>query len=200
MDRTKFLTGHPSNSFYRELHTLHDLLFSEFKKQFNRSLPFTDEIFDRWERARRLNFGEGSSIYDSSYVFGDVKVGKGCWLGPFTIIDGSGGLIIGENCTISAGVHIYTHDNLKQTLSGGLLSIEHKATFIGACTYIGPQSVIASGVRIGKHCVIACNSFVNNDIPDYSIVAGNPTKLIGRVMLKDNDVIFDYNIANDSSD
>lgn len=194
MDRNKALSNHPSEKTYNDIHALHDFLFSEFKLQFDRSLPFTDEVFDRWERAEKLNFGQGSSIYDSSFVFGDVKVGKKCWLGPFTIIDGSGGLSIGDNCTISAGVHIYTHDNVKQTLSGGKLPMEHGAVSIGNCTYIGPQSMITKGVKIGNHCVIASNSFVNKSIGDNSIVAGNPAQLIGKVIIKENDIEFDFNL------
>src|SRR5204863_7859634 len=132
------LKNHPQENEFNNLHALHDFLFSEFKKQFNRSLPFADEVFDRWERAKKLGWGEGSSVYDSSCIFGDVSVGKRCWIGPFTIIDGSGGLTIGDSCTISAGVHIYSHDNLKQTLSGGKFSIEHAPVSIGNCSYIGP--------------------------------------------------------------
>ena len=193
MDRKAVLKNQPYEKNYNEIHALHDCLFSEFKLQFNRSLPFTDEVFDRWERAKKLGWGEGSSVYDSSYVFGDVKVGKKCWIGPYTIIDGSGGLNIGENCTISAGVHIYTHDNLKQTLSGGKLPIDHDAVSIGDCTYIGPQSMITKGVKIGNHCVVASNSFVSKNVENYCIVAGNPAKVIGKVVMKENDIAFEYN-------
>jgi|SRR3954463_13882477 acetyltransferase-like isoleucine patch superfamily enzyme len=194
MNRDEFLKKQPEEKTYNDIQSLHELLFSEFKKQFNRSLPFTDEVFDRWERAKKLGWGEGSSVYDSSYIFGNVQVGKKCWIGPFTIIDGSGGLSIGDHCTISTGVHIYSHDNLKQTLSGGKLPMEHAPVSIGSCTYIGPQSIITKGVTIGKHCVIASNSFVSTTVEDNTIVAGNPAKVIGNVIIKDNDIEFDYTI------
>jgi acetyltransferase-like isoleucine patch superfamily enzyme len=170
------------------------LLSNGFRDQFDRSLPFTDEVFDRWDRAKKLNWGEGSSVYDSSYIFGKVKVGKNCWIGPFSIIDGSGGLVIGDNCTISTGVHIYTHDNLKQTLSGGKLPIELSSVSIGKCTYVGPQSIITKGIKIGNFCVIASNSFLSKDVEDYSIVAGNPAKVIGKVIIKGDDIEFDYSL------
>ena len=73
---------------------------------FNRVLPFGDYISDRWEKAHYLGFGEQTTIYDSSLVLGDVKVGKNCWIGPYTILDGSGGLCIGDCCDISAGAHL----------------------------------------------------------------------------------------------
>jgi hypothetical protein len=60
-----------------------------------------DYLVDRWDKARMLGFGEDISAYDSCLVIGDVKVGKGCWIGPFAILDGYGGLTIGDCCTIS---------------------------------------------------------------------------------------------------
>ena len=77
----------------------------EVNDRFKRTLPLADYIVDRWEKARELGFGEGTSIYDSSLVFGDVRVGEHTWIGPFTLLDGSGGgLEIGSHCSISAGV------------------------------------------------------------------------------------------------
>jgi acetyltransferase-like isoleucine patch superfamily enzyme len=194
MDRKNVLKDQPEEKVFNDIHSLHNFLSVEFKKQFDRSLPFTDEVFDRWERAKKLGWGEGSSVYDSSYIFGEVIVGTKCWIGPFTIIDGSGGLSIGDNCTISTGVHIYTHDNVKQTLSGGKMPMEHGAVWIGSCTYIGPQSMITKDVTIGHHCVIASNSFVSKNVEDFSIVAGNPAKVIGKVVMKENNIEFDYNL------
>ena len=155
MDRRKALKGKSSESFYDSMHGLHNDLGKEFSVQFDRSLPFPDEVFDRWERAKELGFGKGSSIYDSSYVFGKVKVGQNTWIGPFTIVDGSGGLEIGDNCTISSGVHIYTHDNVHQTLTEGKRPIERAPVSIGKCTYLGPNVIVSKGVSIGD---TLCNS------------------------------------------
>ena len=49
---------------------------------------------------------------------------------------------------------------------------------IGDDTWIGTNVVIAGTVVIGKHCVIGANSVVTHDIPDYSVVAGAPCKVI----------------------
>lgn len=192
MDRGKVLQNKLTLQTFEELQALHESLSAAFTSQFDRSLPFSDEIFDRWARAKSLGWGEGSSVYDSSYIFGKVVVGNSCWIGPFTIIDGSGGLTIGNHCTISSGVHIYSHDNVKQTLSSGKLPIEHAPVQIGNNTYIGPQTIISKGVTIGSYCVVASNSFVKDSIPDFSIVAGNPAKIIGTVVVKENKIEFLY--------
>ncbi len=153
------------------------------RAEFQRSLPFQDAMFDRWERARRLGFAADASIYNSAAVFGEVSVGLATWIGPNTLLDGSGGGIeIGAHCSISSGVHIYTHDTVLWALSGGKCQHREAPVRIGDCVYIGSQSVIAAGVTIGSRCVVAANSFVNDDIPEATIVGGTPARKIGSVV------------------
>jgi acetyltransferase-like isoleucine patch superfamily enzyme len=155
---------------------------AELKAKWDRSLPFADGLFDRWERARRLGFEEGASIYDSACVFGSVLVGAQTWVGPWVVLDGSGGGIrIGATCTISAGVQIYTHDTVLWALSGGKLPKSSGAVSIGNQVYIGSQSIIGRGATIGDMVLIAANSFVNRDVAPRTIVGGSPARPIGRV-------------------
>lgn len=151
------------------------------RKRCNRSLPFADYIVDRWQKARELGFGEGCSIYDSSLVIGEVKVGKNTWIGPFTVLDASGGLEIGEFCSISAGVQIYTHDTVKWAVSGGEVPPELAAVSIGNRCYIGPNTVITKGVSIGDGCVIGANSLVLDDVEPGAKAFGTPCRVVGPV-------------------
>lgn len=154
-------------------------LRSDKKQQFNRVLPFGDYFSDRWEKAQYLGFGEGSSIYDSAIVIGNVTVGKYCWIGPGVMLDGSGGLNIGDYCSISMNVQIYSHDSVDWAVSGGEKPYQYAPTSIGSRCYIGPNSVISRGVCIGDGAVIGANSFVNTDVSPGSKVAGNPARVIG---------------------
>ena len=98
-------------------------------------------------------------------ILGNVKVGKNTWIGPNCILDGIGGLEIGDNCSISAGVQIYTHDTVDKSISmGRLKKIPQKKTVIGNGVYIGPNSVISKGVTIGDQVVIGALSFVNKSL------------------------------------
>ena len=151
---------------------------NKIKHKYNRVLPLNEQFTDRWEKAKFLGFGDNTSIYDSSVVIGDVKVGKDTWIGPFSILDGSGGLKIGNNCSISAGVQIYSHDSVKWAVSGGDKSYEHEPTTIGNNCYVGPNSIISKGVTIGDECIIGTNSFINKSFPSGSKIAGNPAKRI----------------------
>ena len=188
-DRDECKTEH---ALLIELRQLYMFLKEQFRQKWDRELPFEEMLFDRWERAKDLGFAEGSSIYQSSYVYGDVKVGKGAWIGPFTLLDGSGTLIIGAYCNISTGVQIYTHDTVKRALTGGIAPIEHAPVIIGDCCYIGPQTVVTKGVNIGSHSVIGACSLVNKDIPPYSTAAGIPCRVIGDIEIDESDVKFHH--------
>ena len=182
-----------SDQFYANLTSLYKKRRSETKKKWNRVLPFNELISDRWEKAQFLNGLSGSSVYDSSYVFGKVSIGKNTWIGPYTILDGSGGkLSIGEFCSISSGVQIYTHNTVKWAITKGKSEFEKKSVRIGDCCYIGPNSIIGMGSNIGKCSVIGSLSFVNSKIPPYSIAFGSPAKIVGKVIVKGKKVEFKY--------
>lgn len=164
-----------------ELGSLYERLRSETAERFDRDLPLQELLNDRWERARTLGFGEGSSIYASAYVYGDVQVGRGTWIGPNVLLDGSGGLRIGSGCDLSAGVQIYTHDTVERVLSEGAAAIAHSPVTIEDHCHIGAGAVIARGVTIGHHSVIGACAFVNRDVPAHTVAIGVPARNAGRV-------------------
>lgn len=169
------------------LEALRDLwrrLQADVEGRWHRTLPFGDYVVDRFEKARRLGFGDGASIYDSALVIGSVKVGEKTWIGPFTLLDGSGGLEIGSFSSISAGVQIYTHDTVEWALSGGTQEAEQAPTRIGSRCYLGPGTIVAKGVTIGDGCVIGANSLVLEDVPAGSKAYGTPCRVVGRATVR----------------
>lgn len=163
----------------RRLYSTEDALTRDL---YDRSLPLAESISDRWDRARGLGFGEGASVYHHSYIYGDVRVGRGSWIGPNTLLDGSGGLEIGAFCSISAGVQVYTHNTVRWALSGGEAEYERAPTSIGDACFVGPYAVIAMGVSIGTRCVVGAHAFVNRNIPNSAIAVGVPARIVGRVV------------------
>lgn len=144
------------------------------KDQFNRHVSIQDLLSDRWETAKFYGFGEGTSCYNNVLIIGDVKVGKHTWIGPNVILDGSGGLDIGDYVSISAGVQIYSHHTVDWSNSFGTEQIKKETTRIKSGVYLGPNSIVQMGTTIGEKAVVGAMSFVNKDIPDNGKWYGSP--------------------------
>jgi acetyltransferase-like isoleucine patch superfamily enzyme len=171
------------------LESQRDLLY----KNWGRVLPTNELLFDRWEKAKYINSGAGSSVYDSSIIMGNVIIGKNVWVGPFTLLEGvHGKIIIGDNCNISAGVQMYSHDSSLYVVSGGKVPFKEGDIFIGNNTYIGSMSIIKEGVKIGNNCIIGANSFVNKEIPDNSLAYGTPAIIKGKIVNSEEDFKIEY--------
>jgi len=140
----------------------------------------------------------GNNKYNShAWIIGNPEIGDGTWIGPFTVIDGSGSLTIGKNCDISSGVHIYTHSTHKRCLLNKKFNddgsvnrdlIEKKSVKIGNNTFVGANAVVLMGVNIGDHCIIGAGAVVTKDVPDNSVVVGVPAKMIGKVEIENSNV------------
>lgn len=164
---------------------LFDKLLSGFLKlinfkraKYNRVLPLGEYMIDRHEKAELCGFGSGTTVYDSAIVIGSVSVGSNTWIGPNVLLDGSGNLTIGNNCSISAGVQIYTHDSVRWAISGGVEKYEYGPTAIGDNCYIGPNVIIQKDISIGQGSIIGANSLVNKSVPPNSKAYGSPIRII----------------------
>ncbi len=165
------------DSLDNQLKDLYCKLREHMKFEFNRHVSFGDLFSDRWETAKFYGFGENSSCYNNVLIIGDVKVGKNTWIGPNVILDGSGGLTIGDFCSISAGAQIYTHDSVKWSNSLGKKYKEYGGVTIGNGVYIGPQAVIQRNTHIGDFATIGAMSFVNKNVPPNSKAYGIPATI-----------------------
>lgn len=155
------------------------------RQRFDRRVSIGDLLTERDDNAAAYGFGEGTTMYDNVLVLGSVKVGRDTWIGPGCILDGSGGdLEIGDWCSISAGVQIYTHHTVNRSISLGREPIDCAPTRIGDGVYIGPNSVVQMGVTIGNQAIIGTNSFVNRDIPAGAKAFGCPARIRKAARLK----------------
>jgi len=112
----------------------------------------------------------------------NITLGTDVWIGYFTLIDGSGGLVVGNHVAISSGVHIYTHDTsfhkaLNTPKQPDASHVHRAPVRIGNNVQIGANSVVLPGVTIGDNVIIGAYSLVNRDIPSNSIAVGNPCKI-----------------------
>ena len=175
-----------------ELGALRAHLDRHTKQIYNRVNPLSENLIDWKEKGRQISGHDNTTVYESSTVIGDVILGENCWVGPFTILDGGGGLTIGNHVTIAAGAMVYTHDTLKHTLSDGKAPYEYGPVVIEDNCFIGSQAIILKGTTIGHHSLVAANSLVSGEVPPYSIVGGSPATIIGCVQVHDGNVSLVY--------
>jgi acetyltransferase-like isoleucine patch superfamily enzyme len=121
----------------------------------------------------------GNPYNPHAWIVGEPEIGPGCWIGAFTVIDGSGGLTIGAGCDISAGAQIYTHSTVRRVLSEGSEEIDRAATTIGEHTHIGAGAVILMGATVGDHCIVAAGALIpqHTVIPPWSVAVGVPARV-----------------------
>ena len=164
---------------------LHALLRGLYKRlrdqmmlRFHRHVSFGDLFTDRWETASHYGFGAGTSCYDNALILGEVHVGERCWIGPNVVLDGSGGLVIGDDCTISAGAQVYSHSTVPGGSEASDASQARRTarTRIGDGVYLGPQAIVEMGVTIGDGAVIGALSLVNRDVASGARVWGAPAR------------------------
>jgi sugar O-acyltransferase (sialic acid O-acetyltransferase NeuD family) len=104
--------------------------------------------------------GAGTCIMHNAVIQADAKIGDHAIVNTGASID--------HDCDIGHFVHL---------APGTLLAGNVK---IGENSFIGIGSIVAPGITIGRNCLIAAGSVVTIDIPDGSVVRGNPARILSR--------------------
>lgn len=114
-------------------------------------------------------------------------------------------LVIGSNVNIEQNVHLICSSRLvignDVTITGNCAIVDTKHPYddvsdarkigdridpssfpvqIGENCFLGYGCVVLPGTSIGKHCIVGANSVVTRDVPDYSVIAGNPAAVVKR--------------------
>jgi len=129
----------------------------------------------------KFELGQFSIIEDFSTInngVGDVIIGNHTLVGMSNVIIGpihiGNNVIIAQNVVMSGLNHGYKDINIpisQQNVTISKITIDNDS-------WLGANVVITAGVTIGKHVVIAAGSVVTKNVPDFSLAAGNPAKII----------------------
>jgi len=150
--------------------------------------------FERIKEIVKELFGksEGAFVNPPFYCdYGDhIEVGKNFFANYICTILDVAKVTIGDNCQMAPNVSIYTaghpiHPDTRNT--GYEYGV---AVSIGDNVWIGGNTVICPGVHIGSQVVIGAGSVVTKDIPDWSIAAGSPCRVIRKITEEDRKFYF----------
>ena len=147
-----------------------------------------------------ITIGKDSVILGSLFVFphsGRISIGEACYVGDGSRIWSSESIDIGNRVYISHNVNIhdtnshsidasYRSQHFSAMMTTGhpkenIFDIKASPVLIEDDVWIGFNSTILKGVKIGKGSVIAACSVVTKDVPSNVIVAGNPAKIVKTI-------------------
>lgn len=130
---------------------------------------------------RKFSMGDATIIEDFSCInngMGDVIIGNNCTIGLGNTIIAP--VIIGNNVILAQHVCLsglnHGYDDIsmsirEQKCTTALIKVEDDC-------WIGANSVITAGVTIGRHSIVAAGSVVTKDVPPFTVVGGNPARIL----------------------
>lgn len=149
---------------------------------------FVSSVMTDDERARLLGLPEGCRMRERAKILSpeNFRCGSFVWIGEGTILDASGGLVVGDHTTLGSHVFVWTHTSYRANLAFDNRPksphIERSPTIIGNGCYIGGPSVIYPGVTLGDRTVVLPMSVVTKDVAGNCMVGGSPAKMIREIL------------------
>ena len=124
---------------------------------------------------------ESPLIINTKRNYKNLVIGDNVYLGKNTTLDIKGIIEIRDNVTISFDTTIISHIAVGKSLFKEKYKTEYKKTIIGSSCYIGANSTILMGVRLGENCFIAAGGVVTESFPSNSLIGGVPAKVIKKL-------------------
>lgn len=117
----------------------------------------------------------------------NLNLADNIYIGHHNFIEASNGITIQEGCQITSFISITSHSshNAIRLYGSSYGSQSEQIGYvkgdisIGKFCFVGPHTTIVANTHIEEGCIIAAYSYVKGDFPAYSIIAGNPAKVIG---------------------
>lgn len=116
----------------------------------------------------------GFTVGDDTYVGPGLTVTAG-------ILDTSMKLVLEDRVSLGPNVTLVLASHPNNSRLSTVLPAPPRCISIGHDSWLGAGAIVLPGVNIGKYCIVGAGAVVTKDIPDYSVVAGVPAKVIRTV-------------------
>ncbi len=145
--------------------------------------PFPTKFFRGWRNMVLRLFGAKihprAGVYSSAIIYKpwNLELNDNAWIGPHTKIYNAAKIVLGKNVTISQYSYLCTasHDFNKRTFD-----LITSPIIIKDYAWVAADSFVGMGVTIGEGAVIAARASVYRDIEPWTVVGGNPAKIISK--------------------
>jgi len=126
--------------------------------------------------------GKNINVERGAWIGYDVEIGDNSGIGINAQLNTKGGIFIGDNVMMGPDVVILTQGHKHNDISRPMNEQGFKMApvIIEDDVWIGIRAIILSGVKIGRSSIIGAGAVVTKDVPPFSIVAGNPAKVIKK--------------------
>lgn len=134
------------------------------------------------EIGRDCDIESGLTFHNCS-DYGNLKIGKNSHVGKNCFFDLADNVTIGNNAVISMNASFITHIDMKRSELDRLYRAKTDAVEVGDDCYIGANSVILPGVKLGSKCFAAASSTITESFGSCSFIAGSPAVLKKKLEL-----------------
>jgi len=145
--------------------------------------PLMSELRAAYWRTHMISVGSCSKIsHQVKIKFASrISIGKNSHILNKVILDGRGGILIGDDVLVGFETLILTstHNHRDPNVLIRLQGMFQKPIIINNDVWIGARAIILPGVAIGKGAIVGCSAVVTKDVPDYAIVGGSPARIVG---------------------
>ncbi len=150
-----------------------------------------------------VEIGAGTSVWHFSHILKNSKIGNQCRIGQNVMIGPN--VNIGDGVKIQNNVSVYEGVTLEDYVFCGPSMVftnvfnprseisrmgELRPTLVRRGAALGANSTIVCGVTIGSYAFVGAGAVVVRDVPDFALVAGNPSKVIGWMCVCGNRIRF----------
>ena len=115
---------------------------------------------------------------------GKIQIGTGVGISGSTIYSLSS-ITLGNNVLVGSGCKIIDNDfhplEPEKRVNQKDSDIKRAPIYIGENTFVGMNSIILKGTKIGKNCIVGAGSVVHGTFPDNVVIAGNPARIIKKI-------------------
>jgi len=134
------------------------------------------------ERGAVFGYNVKSNIKRGALFRYNIKIGSNSQIGVNAHLNSSGGITIGENIMMGPDVIILTRSHKHDDIC---VPMRYQGSYMAPVTieddvWIGTRVIILPGVSIGRSSIIGAGAVVTKDVPSYSIVAGNPARVVRK--------------------